>query len=206
MDEVIFMKNTNLRDRESTMYNRIIPYNQKLAPLFIRDSLFSLIPDGTKHIYVVGVGSNQISGDSIGPFVGTLLKGLYPGHLTVLGNVQQPLDATTLGPRLLDIHFPSDSFVIAIDSVLGMERLVNSIIVKEGSLQPGIGVGNTLPLIGDCSLMGVVLKNDATKERSLLCTNLHTVYTMATSIAKGISLTVRQYFNYPSNHRILLLN
>lgn len=198
------MINTHVKDRKTSLYNNTIPYNQKLAPLFIRNSLFSLIPDGTQHIYVVGIGSNQISGDSIGPFVGTLLKGLFPGHLTVLGNLQQPLDATTLGPWLLDIHFPKNSFVIAIDSVLGSERMVNSIIVRGGFLQPGIGIGNTLPSIGDCSIMGVVLKNEPGIESSLVYTNLHTIYSMASSIAKGISLAVRQYFKYPSNHPILL--
>lgn len=206
MDEVRNVENSKITDRKSTMYNRIIPYNQKLAPLFIRDALFSLIPDGTKRIYVVGIGSNQISGDSIGPFVGTLLKDLFPGHLTVLGNLQNPLDATTLVPELSQITFPNNSFVIAIDSVFGSDRIVNSIVIREGSLQPGIGIGNKLPPVGDCSVMGVVLKHKTAKESSLLYTNLHMVYTMATLIAKGISLTVRQYFSYPSNHPILLLN
>lgn len=185
---------------------RIIPYYEKLAPLLIRNSLFSLIPDGTKHIYVVGIGSNQISGDSIGPFVGTLLKDLFPNHMTVLGNLQNPLDATTIAPDVSEISFPKNSFVIAIDSVFGSERIVNTIVVREGSIQPGIGVGNPLPSIGDCSVMGVVLQNNPGMEGTLLYTNLHTIYTMATSIAKGISLTVRQYFKYPSIHPLLLMN
>jgi putative sporulation protein YyaC len=182
---------------------KIIPYNHRLAPLFIRDALFSIIPRGTQHVLVAGIGSNRINGDSVGPFVGTLLEDLYPKHLTVLGNLQYPLDAATLNPALSKVEIPNHSFIVAIDSVLGSEEFVNSIIVQNCSLNPGVGIGNSLPPVGDCSVMGVVLTNDCTFESSLLYTDLHLVFTMATNIAKGISLAVRQYFKYPAHQSIL---
>jgi putative sporulation protein YyaC len=193
----------NALDIRLSLFERMIPFNHKLAPLFIRDSLYSIIPDGTEHIFVIGIGSNVINGDSLGPFVGTLLHNLYPNHLSVFGNLQSPLDAQTLVPQVSRITLPQNSFVIAIDSVLGSERLVNSIVVRDGSLLPGSGLGKNLPPIGDCSIMGVVLENNPTLECSLLSTNLHFIYTMATNIAKGISLAVRQYYKYPSHHPIL---
>ncbi|MFB3165284.1 spore protease YyaC [Neobacillus sp. 179-J 1A1 HS] len=183
--------------------NIIIPYNDRLAPLYIRQALYSLIPDGTEHIYVIGIGSSRINGDSLGPFVGSLLKNNFSDHLTVLGNLQAPLDATTLVPELGQLSFRKNSFVIAIDSVLGGEDNVNSIVVKDGPVVPGVGLGNILPPIGDCSIIGVVLENDPALKNSLLCTDLNLVYTMATSIAKGISLTVRQYYKYPSSQPLL---
>jgi putative sporulation protein YyaC len=183
--------------------NIIIPYNDRLAPLYIRQALYSLIPDGTEHIYVIGIGSSRINGDSLGPFVGSLLKNNFSDHLTVLGNLQAPLDATTLVPELGQLSFRKNSFVLAIDSVLGSEEYVNSIVVKDGPVVPGVGLGNILPPIGNCSITGVVLENDPALKNSLLCTDLHLVYTMATSIAKGISLTVRQYYKYPSSQPLL---
>ncbi|MDM5326589.1 spore protease YyaC [Neobacillus sp. CF12] len=189
----------------SSKPNVVIPYNHRLAPLFIRQTLYSLIPQGTEHIYVIGIGSNRISGDSLGPFVGTLLKNSFPDHLTVLGNLQSPLDATTLVPELTSFTFNKNSFVIGIDSVFGSEEIVNSIVINDGPIVPGIGLGNILPPIGDCGIKGVVLENDPALKNSLLCTDLNLVYTMATSIAKGISLTVRQYFKYPSNHPLILI-
>lgn len=183
--------------------NVVIPYNHRLAPLFIRQALYSLIPQGTQHIYVIAIGSSRISGDSLGPFVGSLLKNIYSDHLTVLGNLQDPLDATTLVPELNHVSFQKNSFVLAIDTVLGSEELLNNIAVNDGPFVPGIGLGNILPPIGDCSITGVVLKNDPALKNSLLYTDLNLIYTMATSIAKGISLTVRQYFNYPSDQPIL---
>lgn len=183
----------------------IIQYNNRLAPLLIRNTLHSIIPNDIKHIYVVGIGSNVINGDSLGPLVGTLLKNLYPGHLTVLGNLKSPLDAATLVPEISSIPFRHNSFVVSIDSVLGKKEMVNSIVVRKGSLTPGSGLGNHLPPIGDCSIMGVVLENDPIQHSSLLYTNLDTVFTMAMHIAKGISIAVRQLFNYPPDHPILLL-
>jgi putative sporulation protein YyaC len=188
----------------SSKHHVVIPYNHRLAPLFIRQALYSLIPQGTDHIYVIGIGSSRISGDSLGPFVGTLLKNSFPERLTVLGNLQSPLDATTLLPELSTFTFRKNSFIIAVDAVLGSEDVVNSIVVNDGPIVPGIGLGNILPPIGDCSITGVVLENDPALKNSLLCTDLNLIYTMATSIAKGISLTIRQYFKYPSDQPILL--
>ncbi len=182
---------------------KVISYNDRLAPLIIRNTLFSLIPEGTKHIYVVGIGSNLISGDSLGPFVGTLLHNTFPNHLTVMGNLEFPMDATTIIPEMSRLTLPDHSFVISIDSVLGSVDFVNSIVLRRGPLQPGLGLGQNLPPIGDCSVMGVVHTNDAVLGSSLLYTNLHLIYTMATNIAKGISLAVRQFFHYPSDYPIL---
>ncbi|MFS0634731.1 spore protease YyaC [Mesobacillus foraminis] len=183
----------------------IIQYNNRLAPLLIRNTLHSIIPNGIEHIYVAGIGSNVISGDSVGPLVGTLLKNIYPGHLTVIGSLQSPLDAVTLGRENPNVPFHSNSFVIAVDSVLGKKEMVNSIIVRKGTLLPGIGLGNQLPSLGDCSIMGVVLENNPDLHSSLLYTNLDTIFTMAMNIAKGISIAVRQFFNYPPDEPVLLL-
>jgi putative sporulation protein YyaC len=184
--------------------NVVIPYKNKLTPLFIRQGLFSLLPQETEHIYVIGIGSSRINGDSLGPFVGSLLKNSFPERLTVLGNLQSPLDAATLSPELSTFTFRENSFIIAVDSVLGNKEVVNSIVLKDGPMVPGIGLGNKLPPIGDCSITGVVLENDPDLKNSLLCTDLNLIYTMATSIAKGISLTIRQYFKYPSDQPMLL--
>ncbi|HWO95980.1 MAG TPA: spore protease YyaC [Bacillus sp. (in: firmicutes)] len=197
------MPTLNNVDKPHKMSGNIIPFNHNLAPLFIRNSLHSIIPKDTQHLFVLCIGCNIVNGDSLGPFVGTLLHGLYPDHLTVIGNLQYPLDAKTLVPELSQLSLPQNSFVVAIDSICGTEELVHSIIVRDGPLLPGSGVGTILPYVGDCSIMGVVLEDSPAVKRSLPYTNLHLIYTMATNIAMGISLAVRQYFKYPSYHPIL---
>lgn len=190
------------QDSNHYIHQGIIPYNHALAPLLIRNELFSHIPKDTQHIYVIGIGSNQINGDSLGPFVGTLLQHKFPNHLTVLGNLQYPLDATNLASEYAQLSLPPKSFVIAIDSVLGSKNIVQSILIKEGSMRPGEALGQQLPSIGDCSIMGVVLENNPHDQSHLFHTNLHLIYTMTTNIAKGISLAVRQFFNYPCTYPI----
>lgn len=191
-------KNSNI------IHQGIIPYDHKIAPFLIRNVLFQHIPKATQHIYVVGIGSNQINGDSLGPFVGTLLQHKFPRHLTVLGNLQSPLDSSNLVSEFTKICLPQNSFVIAIDSVLGSKNIVQSIVIKDGPILPGEGLGKHLPAIGDCSIMGVVLEKDFQDQSTLFHTNLHLIYTMTTNIAKGISLAVRQFFQYPPNYPIFL--
>lgn len=186
------------------IHHGVIPYNHKIAPLLIRNAIFHHIPKTTQHIYVIGIGSNQINGDSLGPFVGTLLQHKFPNHLSVLGNLQYPLDATNLISEYTKTCFPPNSFVIAIDSVIGSKNMVQSIVIKNGPLHPGEGLGKQFPSIGDCSIMGVVLEKDAVDHSTLFHTNLHLIYTMTTNIAKGISLAVRQFFQYPSNYPIII--
>ncbi|WP_248278446.1 spore protease YyaC [Bacillus sp. DNRA2] len=193
----------NQMDQFSSKVSSFIPYNHRLSPLLIRDALYSLIPEGTEHIYVAGIGSNRISGDSLGPFVGTLLDDLFPNHLTVFGNLKLPLDCISIESEISKLSLPGHSFVVAIDSVLGNDNTINSIVVQNGHIKPGKGLGSDLPPIGDCSVMGVVVKNDCDLETELLFSDLHLIYTMANNIAKGISLAVRQYFHYPSTHPIL---
>lgn len=197
------MDHQQVYTNKQPLFEKITPYNHSLAPLFIRDAIRSLIPEETQHIFVVCIGSSRISGDSLGPFVGTLLQQSYPNHLTVLGNLQNPYDAETLFPELTRISIPTGSFVIAVDSVIGSFDLMNTIVISDRSLRPGIGLGNILPLIGDCSIMGVTVDKDQSLESSLLYSNLHVIYKMASNIAKGISLAVRLYFRYPPSHPVL---
>ncbi|MED1202218.1 spore protease YyaC [Heyndrickxia acidicola] len=187
------------------MNKGFIPYNDKLAPLYIRNILHTLIPSSTQTIYVLGIGSNRITGDSLGSLVGTLLHNLYPRHMKIIGCLASPLDAVTFIPRLSHTNFPEKSFVITVDSALGTIETKNSMVIRKGPFQPGAGLGHSFPFIGDCSVMGVVHEKDAAAENSLVFTNLHLIYTMAINIAKGISLAVRQFYRYPSDEPLLVL-
>jgi putative sporulation protein YyaC len=177
----------------------LIPNHHHLGPLMLRNALLSLIPEGTKRFVALCIGSNRISGDSLGPFVGTLLDQVYPEHLTVMGSLCSPLDAQSIANILPGTTFPKDAFVIAIDSVLGKRENLHSIVVRQGPLVLGRGLGNKLPSIGDCSVMGVVVEQGKMAEYELVYADLHLVYSMAVKVAWAIALTVRQYFHYPAD-------
>ncbi|OQP07800.1 spore protease YyaC [Geobacillus sp. 46C-IIa] len=180
---------------------RPIPYSDPLAPLLIRNELFSLLPAHTRHLTVVCIGSNRINGDSLGPFVGTLLENVYPDHLTVIGTLQEPVDATNL--RFVHERLNErGSYVLAIDSIVGPRPFVHTIAIRPGALAPGTALGKSLPRIGDVSIMGVMMEETADMS-TLPYTNLHIVYQMAKVIALGLSLTVRQRYGYESSAPLL---
>lgn len=179
-----------------------ISYNDPLAPLLIRNYLFSLLPPYVDHLVVIGIGSNRINGDSLGPFVGTLLANLYPKHMTVIGNLKQPVDATNIKETIKQIRTTPSTYTVAIDSVVGVSDYIHTIVIRAGALAPGSALGKQLPAVGDISIMGVMME-DCEGVGTLPYTNLHIVYQMAKAIALGISLTVRQRFGYEPASSIL---
>ncbi|MCP8967482.1 spore protease YyaC [Ectobacillus ponti] len=180
-----------------------IPYDHALAPLLIRNRLFACMPEHLQSLTVLCIGSNRVNGDSLGPFVGTLLQGLYPERLTVVGSLREPVDALNLKETLQRLAVPADGLLLAVDSIAGTEQYLHQIMVRPGALQPGSGIGTVLPAAGDVSLMGVVMEESENVMRSLSYTSLHVIYEMARAIAGGISLAVRQRFGYEAQAPLL---
>ncbi|GLH63454.1 spore protease YyaC [Parageobacillus sp. G301] len=180
-------------------------YDNPLAPLLIRNYLFSSIPEYVDHLVVLCIGSNRINGDSLGPFVGTLLSGLYPKHMTIIGNLKRPVDATNIKEIVKQFPASPSTYTLAIDSVVGISDYIHTIVVRNGALTPGSALDKNLPSVGDISIMGVMME-DCENIATLSYTNLHIVYQMAKAIALGISLTVRQRFGYESTSSILINN
>ncbi|ADI27514.1 spore protease YyaC [Geobacillus sp. G4] len=179
-----------------------ILYSDPLAPLLIRNELFSLLPAHISRLTVVCIGSNRINGDSLGPFVGTLLENAYPDHLTVIGTLRQPVDATNIRRVSEQLQNEHGAYVVAIDSIVGPQPFVHTIAIRPGALSPGTALGKSLPSIGDISMMGVVMEDTADMS-ALPYTNLHIVYQMAKVIALGLSLTIRQRYGYESSTPLL---
>lgn len=181
---------------------RTISYSDPLAPLLIRNELFSLLPAHISRLTVVCIGSNRINGDSLGPFVGTLLENAYPDHLTVIGTLERPVDATNIERVHQQLLKNPNSYVLAVDSIVGPQPFVHTIAIRPGALSPGTALGKSLPPVGDISVMGVMME-DTADVSALPYTNLHIVYQMAKVIAIGLSLTVRQRYGYESSTPLL---
>ncbi|MFC0295984.1 spore protease YyaC [Geobacillus jurassicus] len=181
---------------------RSISYCDPLAPLLIRNELFSLLPNDIRRLTVVCIGSNRINGDSLGPFVGTLLENVYPDHLTVIGTLKRPVDATNIQRVHQQLPKEPNSYVLAVDSIVGPRPFVHTIAIRPGALAPGTALGHSLPSIGDISIMGVIMEDSADID-TLPYTNLHIVYQMAKAIALGLSLTIRQRYGYAPSAPLL---
>lgn len=161
------------------------------------DKAYIMISDFLKlyrndNCVILCIGTDRFIGDCLGPLTGTLLSKL---NLTapILGTLENPVHAVNLRKTMSHIKTHYKGYkVIAIDACLGTSHSVGYIQIKEGSIQPGRGVGKNLSHVGDCSIVGVVDEavesEDYEYENYLKINNvrLGLVMKMSEAIAKGI--------------------
>jgi putative sporulation protein YyaC len=135
---------------------------------------------------IVCIGTDAVSGDSLGPFVGTLLKQKnIPAF--IYGHLDNPITAQNVS-RLQGFIKKThpDSKVLVIDSAVGKAEEVGLIKVTDSGIKPGLGADKDLPFVGDVSIMGIVeSKGRATVER-LKTTRLRLIWEMANIISEAI--------------------
>ena len=103
----------------------------------------------------VCVGTDRSTGDSLGPFVGTMLT--EAGVPNVYGTLDHPVHALNLAETLERIEKAHpDACIVAIDACLGKAKSVGSMELRDGALEPGAGIGKVLPSVGDYNIIGVV--------------------------------------------------
>ena len=132
---------------------------------------------------VVCIGSDRISGDALGPIVGTILreKGV---NCPVFGVEGQPINGMNVEAyREFFKRFYADSLVIAVDAAVGKPHEVGQILCRRGGIRAGGALGRDGDRIGDISLLGIVAEKEGEVLPSLLATPFHRVEEMAERIA-----------------------
>ena len=140
----------------------------------------------------VCVGTDRSTGDSLGPFVGTMLT--EAGVPNVYGTLDHPVHALNLAKMLERIEEAHpDACIVAIDACLEKAKSVGSMELRDGALEPGAGVGRVLPSVGDYNIIGIVSAEGFMEHVALQNTRLSLVIQMAKSITDFIlrSLEVR---------------
>lgn len=152
---------------------------------------------------ILCIGTDRFIGDCLGPLTGTLLSKLnLPAP--VLGTLENPVHAVNLRRTIAHIRTDyKDYKVIAVDACLGASGSIGYVQVKNGSIQPGRGVGKKLIHVGDCSIVGIVdeaVESDNYEYENYLRINnvrLGLVMKMSETIAKGIYSAFRTQGNGP---------
>lgn len=130
------------------------------------------------------IGTNKVSGDSLGPIVGSLLdKRNQNSH--IYGTIQSPIHAKILKQSLEEIDSTFDenrTLVIAIDACLGEANQIGNISIRKGPLSPGAGIAKHFPSIGDVSIVGVVNSNKEPILSTLENTKISTVWSISEMI------------------------
>ena len=140
---------------------------------------------------VLCIGTDRVTGDSLGPLVGhKLARGRLSG-LPIYGTLQQPVHALNIREQFHHIkkrhpHAP----IIAVDASFGKRSHVGCATISQTALSPGIGVEKQLGSIGDISITGIVCANSPYAQLALQTTRLDLVMKLADFICDGIELAM----------------
>ena len=163
---------------------------KKNAPKEIAQGLAACIsrhqPDW-EEIVLLCIGSDRITGDCLGPYVGHQLSEYQLEGLSVYGTIHHPIHALNLSraTQIIKRRHPH-ALLIALDASLGTKRHLGYISIGNGALYPGSGVQKELPAIGDIFITGIVNTSGFLEQMTLQTTRLSQVITLGDSITQGI--------------------
>jgi putative sporulation protein YyaC len=102
-------------------------------------------------IDVFCVGTPDITGDALGPLVGTMLSTLSL-DINVVGTIEDPVIRSNYNEQVKRLR--PTAHLIVVDAVVGKE--VGTYSVENGSLQPGEAVNAGVEALGDLAVRGVL--------------------------------------------------
>lgn len=162
------------------------------AGLLVSRRLSSLLARSRKSAPVfLCIGSDRITGDSLGPIIGSELKKSFCGSIPVYGTLELPVHALNLSSVLAEIQaIHRDNTLIAIDASLGLPEHEGYITLGRGSLMPGAGVQKELGSVGDLFITGIVGPSGSHSHLTLQTARLSAVMSVAARITDGIVSTL----------------
>ena len=140
------------------------------------------------NIIFLCIGSDRVTGDSLGPLVGYKLSKLpLKKDIFIYGTLENPVHAKNLKKTINEIYLNhKNPLLVVIDASLGSKEYINYISIGEGGIKPGAGVNKNLPYIGDIYIKGIVNKTGLLEISVLQNTRLYMVMNMADIISSGI--------------------
>ena len=130
------------------------------------------------------IGTDKITGDSLGPYVGSLLKKY---GLCVYGTLGDTVNATNLAQRTARIYREhKDPYIIAIDSCLGRREHIGFVSLNKGGLKAGSGVNKRLMPVGNMAIKGIVSEFGKNGFERLVNVSGDTIEKMGGLIARSI--------------------
>jgi|GEM_PF-96829 len=164
----------------------------------ISDTLFTLlnrISTPRKELVFLCIGSDRVTGDSLGPMVGHHLLRYTLLGTHIYGTLEHPVHALNLAETIAYIeNAHPESIIIAIDASLGSKKHQGYITLGCGPLKPGTGVHKKLPSIGDIFITGIINTSGSFEHLILQTTRLATVMRMTDCIASAIVIASQRYY------------
>ncbi|MHB9093760.1 MAG: spore protease YyaC [Eubacteriales bacterium] len=159
------------------------------------NSLTSLVLN-YQEIVIICVGTDRVSGDSLGPLVGTLLLEECK-YAKVYGTLSTPVHAQNLRETIVQVESAHpNAFIIAVDACLGRAINVEKIMLMKRPLKPGTGVFKDLPEVGHVTIQGIVNIGGFMPHLVIQNTRMNTIYNMSRIIAGTLAQTVIAHRNF----------
>lgn len=163
-------------------------YNNRCAANGVLSALRKFIAAKRAPV-IVCIGSDRVSGDSLGPITGSMLKNkLTLPEVFVLGSLESTITAKEV--RYLN-EFLRETFakrtIICVDSAVGSLSDVGVIKISDAPLLPGSGINKRLGQIGDVSVQGVVAEKGFLSKSALTEVKMGMVYKMSEIISDSIT-------------------
>ncbi|MEW6173106.1 MAG: spore protease YyaC [Bacillota bacterium] len=139
------------------------------------------------------IGTDRLTGDALGPLVGTMVSEAYDNPFHVYGTLADPVHAVNLREKLEEVENRHQKyFMIAVDACLGQSKNIGAINVGVGPIRPGTGVKKLLPPVGHMYVTGVVNAGGNQDQNILQNTRLHLVLRQAKIISAALLQVARE--------------
>ncbi|MDD3946290.1 MAG: spore protease YyaC [Clostridia bacterium] len=137
---------------------------------------------------ILCIGSSGVSGDSLGPLVGELLKEKYNIKAYVYGSLSKPVNGINY-ERYVDFiqEKHSASFIIAVDACVGERKDVGKVKLSAKGLSAGGALNKNLRRVGNIGILGVVSEKQNDNLMSLMSVPFLFVDEMSKTIAAKIN-------------------
>ena len=135
---------------------------------------------------VICIGSDRVSGDMLGPLVGSALREEYRLPCPVYGWVGESVNGVNLEQYLemVEKKHP-ESALIAVDAALGKKEDVGRVRLKKGGIKAGGALERKGERIGDVGVIGVVAGEKPASE--VYATLLAVPFSLVESLAARIA-------------------
>lgn len=151
----------------------------------LKSGLFSILRG--KIPIIVCIGTDAVSGDSLGPMVGSRLKESLAGKTFVFGSLDNPITAKDVGGVAEFVKTVySDCEILAIDAALGKKEEIGYLKLTDSAIKPGLGVDKELSEVGTSSIIGIV-EEKVYGKKYLSSVRLSIVYDEAQVIVDAIN-------------------
>ncbi len=142
-------------------------------------------------LVVLCIGSDKISGDSLGPLVGGLLREKYRLPCPVYGTEKAPVNGVNLPEyREMLTRFHPEAAVIAVDAAVGLKSELGNIKIRNGGVKAGGAVAAPHKALGRIGVLGVVAEKGNNPLEALLATPFALVEALAERIARAVALLI----------------